>query len=55
LAVWTLPAPAEPVTEQLLGQPYKTTINDEPFQMTFSQEPFGPGIQGIATLTIFVE
>ena len=51
LAVWISPAPAEPVTEQLLTQPYKTTINDEIYQMTFTQGPFGPGIQGTAALT----
>jgi hypothetical protein len=51
LAVWISPAPAEPVTEQLLAQPYKTTINDETFQMTFTQGPLGPGIMGNAVLT----
>jgi len=51
LAVWTPIALAEPVTEQLLAQPYKTTINDETFQMNFTQGPFGPGIQGTAALT----
>jgi hypothetical protein len=51
LAVWISPAPAEPVTEQLLAQPYKTTINDETFQMNFIQGPFGPGISGNTVLT----
>jgi hypothetical protein len=51
LAVWIAPAPAEPVTEQLLAQPYKTTINNETYQMTFYQAPVGPGIAGTAALT----
>ena len=42
---------AEPVTEQLLAQPYNTTINDETYQMTFTQGPFGPAISGNTVLT----
>lgn len=48
---WLSPAMADPVTSQLLKQPYAVTLAGETYQMSFRQGPFGPGYNGVAVLS----
>lgn len=46
----SLPAMAEPVTDQLFQEPYRITRNGIMYELTFMQGPFGPGYNGLAVL-----